>query len=610
MNQIAKTAGGIATVLLLLVSLSAIPLQAAGTPVIGAGGIVNGAHFRAATMPGGDIAQGSMFSIFGVEIGPTVAVSTTSFPLGTVLAGVEITVTQGNVTVNAIPLVVSAGQINAIMPSNAPLGVVQVRVICNGVASEPEPVTVVETSIGIFTVAGNGLGPGSITDLNFALNTSTNTATPNQIMILWVTGAGGIDGDDSIPPSQNGPLQDFKDDAGMNLQVTVGGRPVTRVLYLGRSSGFSALDQLIVELSGDIPMGCNVPVIVTARGVTSNSATMATSADGGECSDDPDNPILSGLDGGKNASIVLARIKATVDVGALGLLVPAPVEKSLGKSLEKGFLPPIGDTLETTLDVAAGSFMEVSDDDTIDPSVLATINNFFEMPPYGSCLSFSSEGLDDIIDMGTGGGEGRPLNAGADYTLTRTSDNATRTVPIQNGTGAAILGESFPMLVTSLLGMGAPPLFLDAGSFRAESDGGAEVGAWSADFNLAAPLDWTNDGSFGAVNRGSNQTVQWSGGNSSQFVEVVFLNLDVNTEVATGVACLARPSDGSITVDSSLLSTISASTPPDVNGDLTSLGLVLVGATQFKDLTTFNAQGLDNGFVTTASVNIVTTIFE
>ena len=88
------------------------------------------------------------------------------------------------------------------------------------------------------------------------------------------------------------------------------------------------------------------------------------------------------------------------------------------------------------------------------------------------------------------------------------------------------------------------------------------------------------------------------------------MNVNVETEVAAGVACLARPSDRSITVASSLLGTIPASTPPNADGDITSLGVVLVGATQFKDLPTFTAQGLDSGLVANASVNVVTTIFE
>jgi hypothetical protein len=161
--------------------------------------------------------------------------------------------------------------------------------------------------------------------------------------------------------------------------------------------------------------------------------------------------------------------------------------------------------------------------------------------------------------------------------------------------------------------MTAQPLFLDGGSYTAAGAGGSEIGPWSAPFNLAPPVDFTNAGNFGTVNRGSSQRVEFNGGDNTQFVEVVFVNvINVQAEVptATGVACLARPVDGEITVSSSLLSTIPASTPPDANGDLTSVGAVVVGGTQIRDVTTFTAQGLNNGVVTSASVNVVTTIFE
>jgi len=71
-------------------------------------------------------------------------------------------VTQGANTVNAIPLFVGAGQVNAIMPSNAPLGKVSVSVTFNSVKGPPSPATVVNASFGIFTINAAGFGPGAI----------------------------------------------------------------------------------------------------------------------------------------------------------------------------------------------------------------------------------------------------------------------------------------------------------------------------------------------------------------------------------------------------------------------------------------------------------------
>src|SRR5205823_5836186 len=92
-------------------------------PLIYNRAILNAASFMPPGVPGGPIARGSIFSIFGTRLGPSSPTKVSSFPLGTTLANISITVSQGSTTVNAIPLYVSESQINAIMPSNAPLGV-------------------------------------------------------------------------------------------------------------------------------------------------------------------------------------------------------------------------------------------------------------------------------------------------------------------------------------------------------------------------------------------------------------------------------------------------------------------------------------------------------
>jgi uncharacterized protein (TIGR03437 family) len=79
-------------------------------------GVVNAASSAPEGLPGGAVARGSTFSIYGRRLGPASS-PTLAFPLGTTLGGVSITVPQGSTTVNAIPVFVSAGQINAIMPS-------------------------------------------------------------------------------------------------------------------------------------------------------------------------------------------------------------------------------------------------------------------------------------------------------------------------------------------------------------------------------------------------------------------------------------------------------------------------------------------------------------
>jgi uncharacterized protein (TIGR03437 family) len=144
-------------------------------PVIYPHGIVNAASFQSPGLPAGSIARGSIFSIFGKAIGPAQGVQVSAFPLQDTFNGVNITVTQGSTVVTALPLYVRQDQINAVMPSNAPLGWVSVRVTFNNAKSNPSPVYVVNDSVGVFTSTGTELGPGAIN--NFV---SAKSQPPNS----------------------------------------------------------------------------------------------------------------------------------------------------------------------------------------------------------------------------------------------------------------------------------------------------------------------------------------------------------------------------------------------------------------------------------------------
>src|SRR5580698_1673603 len=115
----------------LMIGIAFLLSGVAGAQTIFPRGIVNAASFVAPGLPGGAIAQGSIFSIFGTNLGPGSS-PPLAFPLVTTLGGVSIKVSQGANSVNAIPLFVSPGQINALMPSNTPLGLVSVQVTFNG----------------------------------------------------------------------------------------------------------------------------------------------------------------------------------------------------------------------------------------------------------------------------------------------------------------------------------------------------------------------------------------------------------------------------------------------------------------------------------------------
>ena len=74
-------------VLLLLWCASALAAQ----PLISPGGVVNSASYQLPSLPGGALAQGSIFSIFGTGLGPpSPGVQASEFPLRVTLAGVSV----------------------------------------------------------------------------------------------------------------------------------------------------------------------------------------------------------------------------------------------------------------------------------------------------------------------------------------------------------------------------------------------------------------------------------------------------------------------------------------------------------------------------------------
>ena len=252
---------------------------AVAQPYIYYRGIVNVASYMAPGLPAGSLAQGGMVAIFGANLGPAAGVQATAFPLGTTLSGVSVTVTQNTTSVSAYPVYVSAGQINAIIPSNAPLGRVTLQATVNGVAGNPSPANVVASSFGALSINSGGFGPGVIqnnTTSGPVINSTQVTAVPGQVETLWGTGLGPVPQDNVMPTVRNLPVQ---------VQVFVGGQSAS-IDYSGRTSCCSGIDQINFTVPANAPAGCYVPVVVQLAGtVVSNTVTMAIDPNGAPCTD-------------------------------------------------------------------------------------------------------------------------------------------------------------------------------------------------------------------------------------------------------------------------------------------------------------------------------------
>jgi hypothetical protein len=152
--------------------------SSATAPNINQGGIVNAVSNRG----GGGIAQGSMFTIYGTNLGLATSWTAYQFPIPDTVNNVTVTVKQGSTTLKAYLLYVQANQINAIMPSNVPLGDAQITVTYNGIIGAAATATIVKVAFGINSSA-YGPGPGIIKNYdgssNPPLNSASNSAKPS-----------------------------------------------------------------------------------------------------------------------------------------------------------------------------------------------------------------------------------------------------------------------------------------------------------------------------------------------------------------------------------------------------------------------------------------------
>ena len=515
----------------------AITLHAA--PAIYLHRVVNAASYYTPGLPGGSIAQGSLFTIFGSALGPSQGTSQSSFPLTTTFSGVSMQVTQGSTIVNAIPVYVSQGQINAIMPSNAPLGWSSVWVTYNG-KSNPSPVYIVHDSPGVFTFTGTGIGPAALqnaqSDGSLVNNGYQNSATPGQTEQMYLTGLGPISApDNQAPPSGN---------LATPVEVWVGGAPAS-VVYSGRSPCCSALDQIDFVIPANAPQGCWVPVYVrTSHNTVGNFTSLAISANGGACSD-PSNSLSAAVQsGGSLGTVTLMRMAVHEDVG-----VNAPVD--------------VSDDFATysALNIASGPFSFLP---------------FVSAPPAGTCTVYPAVG--DFLQSGNVP-ESPPsaLDGGTQLSISGPGGQKSVTTA-QNG---APLGSYLPLY--SLRNQ----LYLSPGTYSVTTNGGANVPGFTTSVAVPPALNWTNRDQITTVDRTQPLTINWSGAVSGQPVEILGVGSDLPTNSSALFFCVVPAGATSFTVPPQALSALPAARA----NPLASKDVIYIMTTSPS---TFSASGLAN----------------
>lgn len=542
--------------LALMLSVSALAaLPAAAQPFISYRGVVNAASFEGNSLPAGSIAQGSIFTIFGSNLGPAQPAQSASYPLPAQLGGVSVSVTQGSKTLAAIPIFVLASQVSAIMPSQAAAGQAIVRVTYENQTSNPAIVNVVNASPGVFSILSTGFGPGVIqnyiSSANQPINTTQATAQPGQTMILWGTGLGPVPyGDNVAPTPGNLPTP---------IDVFVGNQPAATVRYSGRSPCCAGLDQIVFDIPPAAPTGCYVPVQVRANGTTvSNAVTIAISKTGGAaCSDNFNPPGAAVRAGGNNGIVQAARADFLADIGP-----DAPGDVT-------------ADFLFADLRQDAGGATYFSPE--------------YSLPPVGTCTMYPAQAFDEGTSTILFAPQSRALNAGTALQVSA----AGAAVPVNRLPAVTQIYGAF--LGEQPAASGVPGLFFNfPGTFTLAIPGGADVQSAQINGSTPAPLQWTNRSSLSTLVRANGLTITWTGGDPA--TDVALIGIEASNDAANSAAmavCVAPIAAGTFSVPAEILQSLPA-TPASAHRIP---AWVMLASAPLLSPGTFSAAGLKGGFL-------------
>jgi uncharacterized protein (TIGR03437 family) len=486
------------------------PHPAAAQPVIAALGVRNAASYTLPGLPNSGIAQGSLFIVFGQNMGPTKIVQVSSFPLPTSagLAGTSIQVTVNGTNVDAIMLYTLATQVAAVLPSNTPIGAGTLTVTYNGQTSAPAPITVVRSSFRILAVKLSGTGQGVLQNVNSQsdrpFNTPAQSAQPGQVIILWGTGLGPVSGNETA-----GPLPG--DMPSLNVHVWVGGVEA-KIQYRGRSGCCTGDDQIVFVVPAGVE-GCGIPVYVQIDNTISNFVTMSIGSAGAQCS-------------------------------APNSLTPAQLEAATANGGIRSASLAV-----THYDGLAGTTHEVSDglQAVFAKTPLSALSGLNLSPVAGVCTVFQFP----IAVTGTN----TYLDAG----------KVSVTSPVgPYDLYSAIKGQyslTFLPGSTSSPGLITDGTKLGLGTYTFTGSGGADVGAFMASIDYVNTFHW-DQSSVPSIDRSQPLTITWTGGTAGALVSMNVISSAApgpTGSVGAALFCAADATLGSFTLAVPLLSALPSS---------------------------------------------------
>jgi uncharacterized protein (TIGR03437 family) len=485
------------------------------------------------------IAQGSIFIVKGTTLS---ASGFTSFapPRPQLSSGVKVTFTPvtGGTGTDAYLVYLfnqnGVNQIACILPSTVAVGNYNVTVT-NGGVSAPFVASVVANKLSLFTQDNTGSGQASVqnfisqtvVDLN-RLTTGTisgitiSPAKPGQPVIAYGTGLGAYAAGDNTAS----PAFDFS--KTLTIQAVVGGVTIP-VAYAGRA-GFAGEDQINFTLPGNIPTGCAVPLQISVNGKLSPATSISIAPDV--------NSTACVIPGFTTDQLKKFDNGGTYTTGGFSI-----TQFTLS-------LPSVGTVKSNTI---GGGFAQISGFQLASAAQLNT-----SIIQSGSCqviqatsggTTASATGSTTYLDAGTISINGPAGSSLSNVALTKTNNLYS----ISNFEGSPV---PIP---------GSTNFTLPAGVYTLTGAGGADVGSFNTSLTLGSPLTITGDLPT-SVTRSAGLTLNWTGGNASDVVEIIGGS---STTTGTGASaitnstsfiCLTTAGQKTFTVPASVLNQLPATT--------------------------------------------------
>jgi uncharacterized protein (TIGR03437 family) len=435
-----------------------------------------------------NIAQGEFLSIYGTNLTPSSS-GATIFPRPTSVGGVKVTFTPvaggAGIDTYLIGVYKASGydQINALLPSTVPVGTYNVTVT-NGTVSAPFQTQVVASKPGLFTQDQSGTGLAVVfnyispseNDVNRLTTGNYNgslssPAKPGQTLVAWGTGIGPYQAGDNTA----GITHDFS--TSEPIAAIVGGVSIP-VVFAGLN-GYAGEDQINFTLPANVPTGCAISLQISVNGVLSapTSIAIATSASPTACVQPGyTTQQLQSLDqGGTINAGSFSLSQATETVASLGTFISADIGGAFSQI--------------TGFQLAAAGTSTVS------------------VTTSGSCMVYHVT----TTSTGVATGHVTEFDAG---TVTLTGPAGTNL----NSQQLLETSNIYSYSIGSPGQTGSSPLL--PGTYTVNGAGGTDVGPFNTSITIGSPLT-LNSPLPTTVTESAGLTLNWTGGNSSDVVEII-----------------------------------------------------------------------------------------